>query len=119
MNTYEQRLNDLLNSMNDGTFTEIDLERFHFMNVTPREEMFCWEIDRMISTSCKVCDYLRKGKCEGKVKACEKFVNHYDKETCKYCVFNRPLDKNFVYCQRHQKPKLPNYWCLDFQLRSV
>jgi len=105
--------------MEDKIFTENDLKIFHFRNVTPNREMSCWEINKVISTFCKVCDYLRKGKCEGKDKACEKFVNHYDKETCKYCVFNRPLSKNSVYCQKHLVSMFPDDWCVDFQLRSV
>ena len=81
--------------------------------------MFCWEINKMISTYCKVCDRLRIGKCEGKDKACKKFVNHYDQETCQNCVFKRPLNKNYIFCQKHQETMLPDYWCIDFQLRSV
>ena len=99
-----------------GNYNEKDLEHIHDLNVTPTCELVDETGNNTISNICRVCDLRRDKTCEGKQTCCDKFINHYDAETCQFCKFAEPgEDDKHVFCPKKNETKNNKCWCVEFE----
>ena len=114
---YESKLLNMLNRIRMGDYTQDDMDRLHFDNVTP--EVFLIGDNDVMDPKCKYCDESRGCRCKGQeyIKGrfgCEKFHNRWDDETCQHCVHAQPIegDERHVFCPRKNEKMNIKGWCI-------
>lgn len=110
-----------------GIYTDEELEFLHDNKVTP-ENLLIME-GELFDPQCKYCDEYRDSKCYGRYfdsslnfseqPACDKFVNHYDNETCEYCIFAKPIenDNRHIICSEKNEQRHFKKWCKKFTVK--
>lgn len=107
-----------------GIYTDEELEFVHDSKVTP-ENLLIME-GELFDPQCRYCDEYRDNKCPGRSfdssldlferTTCDKFVNHYDNETCEHCIFAKPIenDKRHIECSEKNEQRYFKKWCKKF-----